>query len=178
MQGVGGRQGIVHRIPVPELVGGVEPGHPEEGRVGDGPSKLLRRRTGPDGLRKGLHGRCRVVVQDGIGEGGLAAPPSPGTASLSPEPRQRLPGAPDHGGKVDGVAPGVQLLAAAGRGYAMDQAGQDLARVLPADVVQELEGLVAEVDDMAPIQVDAVRRGSKHHVGDLPPGDAEGRWRS
>ena len=34
MQGVGGGQSVMHRIPVPELVGEMEMGHAQEGGVG------------------------------------------------------------------------------------------------------------------------------------------------
>ena len=53
------------------------------------------------------------------------------------------------------------------------EAGEHLARVLPADVVEQLERLVAEVEDVAGVQIDPVRGRGEDHVGYLAGGYAE-----
>ena len=55
----------------------------------------------------------------------------------------------------------------------MYEAGEHLACVLPADVVEHLERLVAEVDDVAGVEVDPVGRRGDHHIGNLRGGYAE-----
>ena len=45
--------------------------------------------------------------------------------------------------------------------------------MLPADVIEQLESLVAEVEDVACVQIDPVRRRGEHHVGYLAGGNAE-----
>ena len=66
-----------------------------------------------------------------------------------------------------------QFLAAPRRGDAPYEAREHLARVLPADVVEQLKGLVAEVEDVAAVQVDPVRRRGEDHVGYLSGGYAQ-----
>ena len=55
----------------------------------------------------------------------------------------------------------------------MYEAGEHLACVLPADVVEQLERLVAEVDDVAGVEIDPVGRRGEHHIGYLTGGYAE-----
>ena len=66
-----------------------------------------------------------------------------------------------------GLRQELSSLAAARRGDAVHEAGEHLARVLPTDVVEQLEGLVAEVEDVSGVQIDSVRRRGEDHVGYL-----------
>ena len=77
---------------------------------------------------------------------------------------QRLVRPAQDGRQVDGVAPGVSLLAPRRGTQLAHRAGQHFPGVLPADVVQQFRGLVDEIRDVAAVQEHVVRGGGHHHV--------------
>ena len=68
VQRVGGCEGVVDGVPVPELVGGVEAGHPEKGSVSDRAAQLLGSCARPDRLLQRFERRGRVVREYRIDE--------------------------------------------------------------------------------------------------------------
>ena len=144
MQGVGGRQRVVNRVPVVEFIGHVEVRHPEKRRVRRCSAQLLRCRPAPDRILDGVHDVSGIVAEHFLSQR-IRAIPIGGLLALLEQGRKFLPRLPQQRRQVDGMPPRAQFLAATSAGHAMHQAGQDLARVFPPDVVQQLKGFVGEV---------------------------------
>jgi len=61
VHGVGGRERVVHGVPVSDVVLGVEANQPEGGREGDRPGQLLGIRTSSCGLDQGFDDLAWIV---------------------------------------------------------------------------------------------------------------------
>ena len=69
--------------------------------------------------------------------------------------------------EVDRVPPACRLLHPLRLCEHRHQAREDRSSVLPAGVVDELEGLVREVEGVPNVEEDVVCAGREQHVGDL-----------
>ncbi len=61
-----------------------------------------------------------------------------------------------------GVAPLPRLLGAPGRSCLLGERGEDSLGAVPAEVAEQLEGFVGEVDRVAPVDEDVVGHGGAH----------------
>jgi len=177
VDGVGEGEGVQGRVPVAELVAGVEAGDAQRRRVGHDPGDIGLGAAFPQGGQQAVGDVLgRIAEQDGdqLVAGGRFLPPGLAAPDGRGQPLKR-PLQNFH--QVDRAAPGVGFFHALGAGVGRDQAGQDRLRVLPAGDVQGLEGFVGKVQDVPGGQVAVVGGGGEEHVGHLAaagPG-ADGR---
>ena len=164
---------MVDGVPVAELVGDVEVHGAAGGGIGHRCRQLVQGHALTDEREHVVEGLVGLAVEDLVGEITMAAPvPQPaatghdGVVELAVHAREE-------GGEVDGVAPAGALLHAARAREAGDDGGEDLLGVLPADVVEQLEGLVGEVEGVAGIEEEVVGAGGEDHLGDGGGGQVE-----
>ena len=74
--------------------------------------------------------------------------------------------------KIDGLAPGGRFLGAMGRDHLTDDSRQQSGRVLPADQVEALEGLVDEVERVPGVGERPLGRGGEQGIGEFSRGEA------
>jgi hypothetical protein len=167
MEGVGGREGVVHRVPVTEVVLGVEADDAQRRGVGEGPADLFRRRAHGDGVEHGADDRVRIVVEQGprqaghVGEAAGAGPPLV-EGGLEPVLRRR-----QQSGEVVRMAPLRRLLAAIGGAGLRHQRAEHPSGVGLVDERQRLERLVGEVESVTFVDEDVVGDGGEHHRLDV-----------
>ena len=71
---VGRRERVMHGVPVPEFVGGVEPRHSQEGGVCGRAAHLFRRRAISYRVLESFYGGYGIVFQDDADKRVLAVP--------------------------------------------------------------------------------------------------------
>src|SRR5579884_1539544 len=110
MDGVGEREGMQSRVPVAELVAGMEARQAQGGGIGYGSGPLLLRPALTQRRQQGIRASLRVLAQQ-CRDNFVAARTLPAPApALLQRARQRLEGVLQNGYQVYGVAPGVRLL--------------------------------------------------------------------
>ena len=175
VDGVGVGEGVVHGVPVAELVGDVEVHRPARGRVGDRGRQLHQGNARADETeqlvqRSAAGSPSRMVSARSL----VAVPALEPLAALRRWQRIELGvDVVEQGRQVDRVAPARQLFHALGPDHAGYQRRQDGRRLLPADVVEQLEGLVGEVERVALVQIEVVGAGGEDHRRDVCLGEAE-----
>jgi hypothetical protein len=122
--------------------------HAQKRCMSHGGPQCRRRGAHAYGPFEGFQDGDRIIPEDQLNQR-VFAPPGAGAApALGVQRREFVAGGPYQRGQIDGMAPGIQFLATSGCGHALYQARQHLGGMLPADVIEQLKGLIGEVYDV------------------------------
>ena len=143
------------------------------GGVGDCCGQFLQGHTLADEGEHVVEGLAGLTVEDLFGKVAVTTPVAQASGAGRDGLVELQVNAGKKDGEVDGMAPAGALLHASRAGQAGNDRGENLFGVLPADVVEQLEGLVGEVESMARIEEEVVRAGGEDHLGDGGRGKAE-----
>ena len=163
---MGVSESVMRRFPVRVLVRGSKAGKPQRRSVGEGAAEVGWRGTFGDRVDHRLPNGAGSVSEECLGKCNGALPPA-GAACADRNRRRELG---RHIGckrnEIDRMAPGGRLLRASGAREMLDHRGQYSGCVRPADQIQELEGLVDEVQCVAAVGKHAVGGGGEQHLGE------------
>ena len=162
--GVGEREGVEGAVPVAELVGDVELGDAGNGGLGDGVGELDGIGALAEGIRQRVGDGLGIFAQDRVDQV-RAAVPLGGLDVGREDVGEVLEGRFQDLHEVDGPAPGVGFLHAAGVGVTAGEGADDGFGQVPAGDIQGLQGFVGEVEDVAGGEVAVVGGCREEHVG-------------
>ena len=158
---------VVHGVPVAELVRRVEVHRATRGRVGDRRRELAERGALAQRVEHCAQRGPRLLVEDFFRQRPMGVPVRAALAARGKRSVELLVGLGEQPRQVDRVPPARGLLHPLRLREHRHEARQDRARVLPADVVDELEGLVREVEGVPDVEEDVVRAGREDHLAEL-----------
>ena len=183
MDGVGEGEGVQHRIPVAELVGGVEARDPQRGRVGHRAGQLLGRRAVAQRCQQRVDVGLRVVGEQLLGQ--RDAPIPAGAAAWMRARRRRPRPQPGSCSKLVsrmsirsiGLRQAFDSSMRLARAIPLTRLASTGSAMLPAGDVERLERLVGEVGRVADLDVAVVGDRREQHVGHLGAGGARAHGR-